>query len=60
MQMIESQTLWFSRLDKFEDPLEGLHTDAELAGIRQHVEKHLAEQLIALFRDARKDTYVSC
>lgn len=60
MQMIESQTLWFSRLDKFEDPLEGTHTDAELAGIRKHVEKKRAEQLIALFREARKDTYVSC
>lgn len=60
MQMIESRTLWFSRLDKFEDPLEGLHTDAELAGIRKHVEKKRAEQLIALFREARKDTYVSC
>lgn len=58
MQMIESQTLWFSRLDKFEDPLEGLHTDAELAGIRKHVPQ--AEQLIGVFRAARKDTYVSC
>ncbi len=58
MHMIESQTLWFSRLDKFEDPLEGGHTDAELAGIRKHVEQ--AEQLIGVFRAARKDTYVSC
>lgn len=60
IQMIERQTLWFSRLDKFEDPLEGLHTDAELAGIRKHVEKKRAEQLITLFREARKNTYVSC
>ncbi len=58
IQMIESQTLWFSRLDRFEDPLEGGHTDAELAGIRKHVEQ--AEQLIGVFRAARKDTYVSC
>ena len=60
MQMIESRTLWFSRLDKLEDPLEGAHTDAELAGIRKHVEQKRAEQLISLFRSARKDVYVSC
>jgi len=60
MQMIESRTLWFSRLDKLEDPLEGAHTDAELAGIRKHVEQKRAKQLISLFRSARKDAYVSC
>ena len=60
MQMIESRTLWFSRLDRFQDPLEGVHTDGEAAGIREHVEKKRAEQLIALFRQARKDTYVNC
>lgn len=60
MQMIESQSLWFARLDKFEDPLEGAHTDAEISGIRKHVAKKRAEQLISLFREARKDTYVSC
>lgn len=58
MQMVESQTLWFCRVDKFEDPLEGGHTDPELAGIRKHVK--FAEQLIDVFRAARKDTYVSC
>jgi hypothetical protein len=60
IQMIESQTLWFSQLEKFDDPLEGLHTDAEAAGIRKNVEKKRGEQLLTLFREARKDTYVSC
>ena len=60
MQMIESQSLWFARLDKFEDPLEGADTDAEISGIRKHVAKKRAEQLISLFREVRKDTYVSC
>lgn len=60
MQMIESRSLWFSRLDKLEDPLEGAHTDAELMGIREHVERRLAKQLIGLFRASRKDVYVSC
>jgi hypothetical protein len=31
IQMIESKSLWFTRLDQLEDPLEGGHTDAELA-----------------------------
>ena len=60
VQMIESQTVWFSRLDKLEDPLEGTHTDTELARIRKNVEGKRAEQLIGLFRAARKDVYVSC
>jgi hypothetical protein len=31
MQMIQTKTLWFSRQDQFEDPLEGTYTDGELA-----------------------------
>ena len=30
MELIEGKKLWFSRVDKFEDPLEGTHTDAEI------------------------------
>jgi hypothetical protein len=30
MDLIEHKKLWFSRVDKFEDPLEGTYTDAEL------------------------------
>jgi hypothetical protein len=60
LEMIESRSLWFSRLDQLPDPLEGTHTDAELAGIRKHVEKKRAEQLIRLFRLARRDSYVNC
>ena len=60
LEMIESRTLWFSRVDQLEDPLEGTHTDAELAGIRKHVEKKRARQLIGLVRAARKGLYVNC
>jgi hypothetical protein len=30
MSLLEHKTLWFSRMDQFEDPLEGTFTDAEL------------------------------
>jgi len=60
LEMIESRSMWFSRLDQLEDPLEGTHTDAELAGIRKHVEKNRARELIHIVRAARKELYVSC
>ncbi len=60
VEMIESRSLWFTRLDQLEDPLEGSHTDAELAGIRKNVEKRRANQLIRLFRAARKELFVNC
>src|SRR5271170_1298325 len=34
MELIERRKLWFSRADKFEDPLEGTLTDAENAHFR--------------------------
>jgi len=34
MDLIERRKLWFSRADKFEDPLEGTLTDAEIAQFR--------------------------
>ena len=34
MDLIERRKLWFSRADKFEDPLEGTFTDAEAAYFR--------------------------
>jgi len=34
MDLIERRKLWFSRADKFEDPLEGTFTDAETAYFR--------------------------
>jgi hypothetical protein len=30
MDLLEHRALWFSRMDQFEDPLEGIFTDAEL------------------------------
>ena len=60
VEMIESQTLWFARIDQLEDPLEGTHTDAELAWIRKHNRKKHAQSLIDVFRSARSELYVNC
>jgi hypothetical protein len=58
--MIESKSLWFTRLDQLEDPLEGGHTDAELLWIRKKNEKKHASQLIGIFRQARREVFVNC
>jgi hypothetical protein len=60
VEMLESRTLWFARIDQLEDPLEGAHTDGELAGIRRHLEKARAEAIIDVFRSARAGLYVNC
>lgn len=60
VETLESRTLWFARLDQLDDPLEGTHTDAELKGLRKHLEQKRAEQLISLFRAARSETFVNC
>ncbi len=60
IEMLESRTLWFVRVDQLEDPLEGLHTDAELAGIRKNLERKRSQQLISVFRRARRELYVNC
>jgi hypothetical protein len=60
VETLESNSLWFARLDQLEDPLEGTHTDAELNRLRKHLEVKRAERLISLFRSARKEVYVNC
>jgi hypothetical protein len=35
MNLLEHKTLWFSRLDKFENLLEGTFTDVELEHLRK-------------------------
>jgi len=60
VEMLESRTLWFPRVDRLEDPLEGTHTDAELAGIRKHLGRTRAQQLIDVFRSARNGLFVNC
>jgi hypothetical protein len=60
VEMLESRTLWFVRIDQLEDPLEGTHTDAELAGIRKDVQETRARALIDVFRLARNELYVNC
>jgi hypothetical protein len=34
IDLLERQSLWFSRTDQFEDPLEGTYTDAEIEHLR--------------------------
>ena len=34
IHLLERQSLWFSRADQFEDPLEGTYTDAEIEHLR--------------------------
>src|SRR5258708_6045896 len=60
VEMLESRTLWFARIDQLEDPLEGTHTDAELAGIRKHLEGTRAQALIDVFRSSRSELCVNC
>jgi hypothetical protein len=60
VEMLESRTLWFARIDQLEDPLEGTHTDAELAGIRKNLGETRAQALIDVFRSARSELYVNC
>lgn len=60
VEMLESGTLWFARIDQLEDPLEGTHTDAELARIRKHLGETRAQALIDVFRSARSELYVNC
>lgn len=60
VEMIESNTLWFVRVDQLEDPLEGTHTDAELGNLRKHLRKDRAQALIHVFRRARAEVYVNC
>ena len=60
MDLLESRSLWFTRLDQLEDPLEGTHTDAELAGIRGHLPQKRANEIIRVFRQAKRGLYVNC
>jgi hypothetical protein len=64
--MIEAQTLWFSRADQFEDPLEGTHTDAELDHLRAlptpsgHPGGSVIDSYIRGSAFMRTTTYVNC
>ena len=60
VEMLESRTLWFVRADQLEDPLEGTHTDAELTGLRKHLPRTHAQELIDVFRSARRELYINC
>jgi hypothetical protein len=60
VELLESRTLWFVRMDQLDDPLEGTHTDAEIAGLRKSFDRKRAQELIDVFRIARGEVYVNC
>jgi hypothetical protein len=62
--MLETQTLWFTRADQFEDPLEGGYTDAELARFKSNpaTPRRFAslQPHEDLPRKTRMTTYINC
>jgi len=67
MDLIERRKLWFSRADKFEDPLEGTFTDAETAYFRSPQFaaaspefKGMADGHSQIAQTQRATTFVNC
>jgi hypothetical protein len=65
MDLIERRKLWFSRADKFEDPLEGTFTDAEIAHFRSLRSDGTpvdpaAHSLSGISKMMRGTTFVNC
>jgi hypothetical protein len=64
--LLETQTLWFSREDQFEDPLEGTFTDAEIEHLRSLDATNIAlpslisESYLRGPRQMRATAYVNC
>jgi hypothetical protein len=56
MDLLERRKLWFSRADKFEDPLEGTFTDAEIADFR----KVWGDKYLQISKTQRATTFVNC
>jgi len=67
MDMLERRQLWFARVDTFEDPLEGTHTDAEVEYLRalpalpSPVKGFtLEKQYVGITQMYRETMYVNC
>jgi hypothetical protein len=60
IEMLESRTLWFVRVDQLGDPLEGTHTDAERAGIQKNLPVATSRALFDVFQSSRSELYVNC
>jgi hypothetical protein len=64
--LLETRSLWFSRADQFEDPLEGTLTDAEMEHLRSRDVANpdrqwsFFEGLLRATRHMRATAYVSC
>jgi hypothetical protein len=56
VHMIETKTLWFSRQDQFEDPLEGTYTDGEL----EHFRSSPDTSRFDLIKLTRGTNFVNC
>jgi hypothetical protein len=66
IHFLERQSLWFSRADQFEDPLEGTYTDAEIEHLRSFDANNAVPALRVSDRHLRgpkymrTTAYVSC
>ena len=65
VNLLDERTLWFSRADQFEDPLEGSHTDAELAVLSTlplipETNENMGAQYIRMANAMRKAGFISC
>jgi hypothetical protein len=64
--LLETQSLWFSRADQFEDPLEGTFTDAEIEHLRSldatntALPSLISEGYLRGPQQMRATAYVSC
>ena len=67
MDLFECRLLWFARVDRFEDPLKGTHTDAEVEYLRAQPPPPspvkgftLEKQHMGMTRMYRETMYVNC
>jgi hypothetical protein len=66
VQMLETQSLWFSRMDQLDDPLEACFTDAEIEYLRSQAPppgnpgRSMHETFVGMSHFMRVTTYLNC
>src|SRR3954469_12099038 len=60
LHLLESRSLWFSRLDQFDDPLEGTFTDSELAHFKSLPDPTVGLSYVRGTAHIRATNFVSC
>ena len=65
LDLFERRVLWFARVDTFEDPLEGTHTDAEIEYLRSRPNlpapfPSMEEQYVSMTKMFRQTMFVNC